>query len=74
MLNGNYKIKWRKLLAPAMDLLAKLAASAVAKAKVEAKEIQDLIDTQKINRLNVKSDSKSMQELLFGSDTGCTRI
>ena len=33
--------------APAMDLLAKLAAPAVAKAKVEAKEIQDLIDTQK---------------------------
>ena len=33
--------------APAMDLLAKLAARAVAKAKVEAKEIQDLIDTQK---------------------------
>ena len=33
--------------APAMDLLAKLATPAVAKAKVEAKEIQDLIDTQK---------------------------
>ena len=33
--------------APAMDLLAKLAAPAVAKAKVEAKEIQDLINTQK---------------------------
>ena len=32
--------------APAMDLLAKIAAPAVAKAKVEAKEIQDLIDAQ----------------------------
>jgi len=33
--------------ARAMDLLAKIAAPAVAKAKVEAKEIQDLIDAQK---------------------------
>ena len=33
--------------ASAMDLLAKIAAPAVAKAKVEAKEIQDLIDSQK---------------------------
>ena len=33
--------------APAIALLAKLAAPAVAKANVEAKEIQDLIDTQK---------------------------
>jgi peptidyl-dipeptidase Dcp len=32
---------------PAMDLLAKIAAPAVARAKVEAKEIQDLIDSQK---------------------------
>jgi peptidyl-dipeptidase Dcp len=32
--------------ARAMDLLAKIAAPAVAKAKVEAKEIQDLIDAQ----------------------------
>jgi peptidyl-dipeptidase Dcp len=32
--------------APAMDLLAKIAAPAVAKAKVEAKEIQDLINAQ----------------------------
>jgi peptidyl-dipeptidase Dcp len=32
---------------PAMDLLAKIAAPAVAKAKIEAKEIQDLIDVQK---------------------------
>lgn len=32
--------------APAMELLAKIAAPAVAKAKVEAKEIQDLIDAQ----------------------------
>jgi peptidyl-dipeptidase Dcp len=32
---------------PAMDLLAKIAAPAVAKAKIEAKEIQDLIDAQK---------------------------
>ncbi len=32
---------------PAMDLLAKIAAPAVAKAKIESKEIQDLIDTQK---------------------------
>lgn len=31
---------------PAKDLLAKIAAPAVAKAKVEAKEIQDLIDAQ----------------------------
>jgi peptidyl-dipeptidase Dcp len=31
---------------PAMELLAKIAAPAVAKAKVEAKEIQDLIDAQ----------------------------
>lgn len=31
---------------PAMDLLAKIAAPAVARAKVEAKEIQDLIDSQ----------------------------
>jgi peptidyl-dipeptidase Dcp len=31
---------------PAMDLLAKIAAPAVAKAKIEAKEIQDLIDAQ----------------------------
>jgi peptidyl-dipeptidase Dcp len=36
-----------KTPAPAMDLLAKIAAPAVAKAKVEAKEIQDLIDAQK---------------------------
>ncbi|MBC7846518.1 MAG: M3 family metallopeptidase [Flavobacterium sp.] len=36
-----------KTPAPAMDLLAKIAAPAVAKAKVEAKEIQDLIDSQK---------------------------
>ena len=33
--------------APAIALLAKLAAPAVAKANVEAKEIQDLIDIQK---------------------------
>lgn len=32
--------------APAMDLLAKIATPAVAKAKMEAKEIQDLIDSQ----------------------------
>lgn len=32
--------------APAMALLAKIAGPAVAKAKVEAKEIQDLIDSQ----------------------------
>ncbi|MBC7846517.1 MAG: M3 family metallopeptidase [Flavobacterium sp.] len=32
---------------PAMDLLAKIATPAVARAKVEAKEIQDLIDSQK---------------------------
>jgi peptidyl-dipeptidase Dcp len=32
---------------PAMDLLAKIAVPAVAKAKIEAKEIQDLIDAQK---------------------------
>ena len=32
--------------APAMDLLAKIAGPAVVKAKVEAKEIQDLIDSQ----------------------------
>ncbi|WP_281321745.1 M3 family metallopeptidase [Flavobacterium aestivum] len=32
--------------AAAMELLAKIAAPAVAKAKVEAKEIQDLIDAQ----------------------------
>ena len=32
---------------PAMDLLAKIALPAVARAKVEAKEIQDLIDSQK---------------------------
>nr|WP_245980358.1 M3 family metallopeptidase [Flavobacterium aquicola] len=31
---------------PAMDLLAKIAAPAVTKAKAEAKEIQDLIDAQ----------------------------
>jgi len=31
---------------PAMDLLAKIAAPSVAKAKIEAKEIQDLIDAQ----------------------------
>ena len=31
---------------PAMDLLAKIATPAVAKAKIEAKEIQDLIDAQ----------------------------
>lgn len=31
---------------PAMNLLAKIAAPAVAKAKIEAKEIQDLIDAQ----------------------------
>lgn len=30
----------------AMNLLAKIAGPAVAKAKVEAKEIQDLIDGQ----------------------------
>jgi peptidyl-dipeptidase Dcp len=35
-----------KTPAVAMDLLAKIAAPAVAKAKVEAKEIQDLIDAQ----------------------------
>ena len=35
-----------KTPAPAMDLLAKIAAPAVARAKVEAKEIQDLIDSQ----------------------------
>ncbi|CAM4156120.1 M3 family metallopeptidase [Flavobacterium weaverense] len=33
--------------APAMELLAKIAAPAVAKSKIEAKEIQDLINTQK---------------------------
>jgi len=32
--------------APAMDLLAKIAGPAVTKAKVETKEIQDLIDSQ----------------------------
>ncbi|TDE48998.1 M3 family metallopeptidase [Flavobacterium sp. GT3P67] len=32
--------------APAMNLLAKIAGPAVVKAKVEAKEIQDLIDSQ----------------------------
>lgn len=31
---------------PAMDLLAKIATPAVAKAKIEAKEIQELIDAQ----------------------------
>lgn len=36
-----------KTPAPAMNLLAKIAVPAVAKAKVEAKEIQDLIDSQK---------------------------
>jgi peptidyl-dipeptidase Dcp len=36
-----------KTPAPAMDLLVKIAAPAVAKAKVEAKEIQELIDSQK---------------------------
>lgn len=36
-----------KTPAPAMDLLAKIAAPAVAKAKVEALEIQTLIDAQK---------------------------
>jgi peptidyl-dipeptidase Dcp len=36
-----------KTPAPAIDLLAKIAAPAVARAKVEAKEIQDLIDSQK---------------------------
>jgi peptidyl-dipeptidase Dcp len=35
-----------KLPSTAMDLLAKIATPAVAKAKVEAKEIQDLIDSQ----------------------------
>ncbi|AOW11328.1 M3 family metallopeptidase [Flavobacterium gilvum] len=35
-----------KTPAPAMDLLAKIAAPAVAKAKVEASEIQALIDAQ----------------------------
>jgi peptidyl-dipeptidase Dcp len=35
-----------KTPAPAIDLLAKIATPAVAKAKVEAKEIQDLIDSQ----------------------------
>ncbi|MFE3869413.1 M3 family metallopeptidase [Flavobacterium sp. LS2P90] len=35
-----------KLPSTAMDLLAKIATPAVAKAKVEAKEIQDLIDAQ----------------------------
>jgi len=35
-----------KTPAPAMKLLAQIAAPAVAKAKVEAKEIQDLIDSQ----------------------------
>jgi len=35
-----------KLPANAMDLLAKIAKPAVEKAKVEAKEIQDLIDSQ----------------------------
>jgi peptidyl-dipeptidase Dcp len=35
-----------KTPAPAIDLMAKIAAPAVAKAKVEAKEIQDLIDAQ----------------------------
>ncbi len=34
---------------PAMDLLAMIAAPAVAKAKIEAKEIQDLIDAQNGN-------------------------
>jgi peptidyl-dipeptidase Dcp len=34
---------------PAMDLLAKIAAPAVVKAKIEAKEIQDLIDAQNGN-------------------------
>ncbi|MCC7029175.1 MAG: M3 family metallopeptidase [Chitinophagaceae bacterium] len=36
-----------KLPANAMDVLAKIAAPAVAKARTEAKEIQDLIDAQK---------------------------
>nr|WP_246021994.1 M3 family metallopeptidase [Flavobacterium cellulosilyticum] len=36
-----------KTPSPAMDLLVKIAAPAVAKAKIEAKEIQDLIDAQK---------------------------
>lgn len=35
--------------APAIELLAKIATPAVAKAKIEAKEIQDLIDSQKGN-------------------------
>jgi peptidyl-dipeptidase Dcp len=35
-----------KTPAPAMDLLAKIAKPAVEKAKIEAKEIQDLIDAQ----------------------------
>ncbi len=38
-----------KTPAPAMNLLAKIAAPAVTKAKIEAKEIQDLIDVQKGN-------------------------
>jgi peptidyl-dipeptidase Dcp len=38
-----------KTPAPAMNLLAKIAAPAVAKAKEEAKEIQDLINTQNGN-------------------------
>jgi peptidyl-dipeptidase Dcp len=38
-----------KTPAPAMNLLAKIAAPAVAKAKEEAKEIQDLIDAQNGN-------------------------
>jgi peptidyl-dipeptidase Dcp len=36
-----------KIPASALDLLAKIAKPAVAKAKIEAKEIQDLIDAQK---------------------------
>jgi Zn-dependent oligopeptidase len=42
--NGKFKIKWHKHQR-AMNLLAKIAAP-VYKSKVEAKEIQNLIDGQ----------------------------
>jgi Zn-dependent oligopeptidase len=45
LLSGNCRTKWRKPR-ESNELLAKIAGPAVAKAKVEAKEIQDLIDGQ----------------------------
>jgi hypothetical protein len=48
--SGNCRTKWRKPR-ESNELLAKIAGPAVAKAKVEAKEIQDLIDGQKVVKL-----------------------